>query len=59
MKENLWCHFTHSPVTVLELVGYKTEPREKHEFRQNRALAPSYTRRNSLLISSLYSLTTT
>jgi hypothetical protein len=55
MKKIPWCQFLHSPVTVLELVGYKTETRRKREFQQNWALAPSYIRWNSLLRSSLYS----
>jgi hypothetical protein len=55
MKEIPQCRFMHSPVTVLKLDSYKTETRRKREFQQNWALAPSYIRWNSLLISSLYS----
>ena len=57
MKEIPRCHFVHSPVTILELAGYKNETRRKREFQQNWALAPSYIRWNSLLIFSLYGRT--
>jgi hypothetical protein len=53
MKEFPQCHFMHSPVTVLELVGYKTDTRSNREFQQNWVLAPSYIQWNSLLISSM------
>jgi hypothetical protein len=59
MKKNPKCHFVHSPVTILELVGYKIATRTKREFQQNWAPAPSYIRRNSLLISSMYTGTST
>ena len=52
--KNPECHFLHLPVTILELVGYKFATGRKDEFEQYWALAPSYTRWNSLLISSLY-----
>lgn len=54
MKEIPQCQFTQSPVTVLELDGYKTETRKKRKSQQNWAFAQSYIRWNSLLISSLY-----
>jgi hypothetical protein len=54
MKEFPQYHFVLSPVTVLELAGYKFETRKKRELQQNWALVPSYIRWNSLLISSLY-----
>jgi hypothetical protein len=57
--KNSKCHFVHLPVTILELVSYKIATRTKHEFQQNWALAPSYIRWNSLLISSLYRRTST
>jgi hypothetical protein len=57
--KNPKCHFLHLPVTILELVGYKIATGRKVEFQQNWALAPSYTRWNSLLISSLYRRTST
>jgi hypothetical protein len=59
MKKYPKCHFVHSPVTILELVGYKIATGTNHEFQQNWALAPSYIRWNSLLISSLYRRTST
>jgi hypothetical protein len=59
MKKNPKCHFVHSPVTILELVGYKIATRTKREFQQNWVLAPSYIRWNSLLIFSLYRGTAT
>jgi hypothetical protein len=59
MKENPKCHFVHSPVTILELVGYKIATGSMRRFQQNWAFAPSYIRWNSLLISSLYSRTAT
>jgi|GraSoiStandDraft_43_1057313.scaffolds.fasta_scaffold120189_2 hypothetical protein len=54
MKEFTRCHFVHLPVTILELASFKFVTRTTREFQQNWALSPSYIRRNSLLISSLY-----
>jgi hypothetical protein len=54
MKQIPQFHFVHFPVTVLELVCYKNGTRTRDKSEQNRALAPSYTRWNCLLKSSLY-----
>ena len=59
MKVFPQCHFVRSPVTILELAGYKIATGTKREFQRNWALAPSYTRWNSLVISSLYRGTAT
>jgi hypothetical protein len=59
MKTFSRCHFVHSPVTILELAGYKIATGTKREFQQNWASAPSYIRWNSLLISSMYGGTAT
>jgi hypothetical protein len=59
MKTIPWCQFVHSPVTILELAGYKIATRTEREFQLKWALTPSYIRWNSLLISSLYGRTAT